>query len=67
MTHRLVRWPEMCCEQTDRLREWRAEKIRDLRAIVAKLALMMAAAGDEALWASPGRPMSPIVRRSQET
>jgi GAF domain-containing protein len=56
----------VCCEQTDHLREWRAEEIRDLRAIVAKLALLMAAAGDEALWASPSRPMAPIFRRPQE-
>lgn len=56
----------VCCEQTDRLREWRDDEIRDLRAIVAKLALLMAAAGDEALWASPSRPMAPIARRPQE-
>ena len=53
----------VCCEQTDRVREWRADEVRDLRAIVAKLALLMAAAGDEALWAAPSRPMSPIARR----
>ena len=56
----------VCCEQTDRVREWRAEEIRDLRAIVAKLALLMAAADDEALWASPSRPMAPISHRLQE-
>ena len=56
----------VCCEQTDRRREWHAEEIRDLRALVAKLALLMAAAGDEALWASPSRPMAPVFRRSQE-
>lgn len=56
----------VCCEQTDRLREWRAEEIRDLRALVAKLALLMAAAGDEALWATPSRPMAPISRRPQD-
>jgi len=55
----------VCCEQTDRLREWRAEEIRDLRALVAKLALLMAAAGDEALWATPSRPMAPIAQRPQ--
>jgi GAF domain-containing protein len=53
----------VCCEQTDRMREWRAEDIRDLRALAAKLALLMAASGDEALWASPSRPMVPIFRR----
>lgn len=53
----------VCCEQTDRLREWRPEEIRDLRAIVAKLAFLMAAAGDTALWSSPSRPMAPIARK----
>ena len=57
----------VCCEQTDRRREWLAEEIRDLRALVAKLALLMAAGGDEALWASPSRPMAPILPRPQET
>jgi GAF domain-containing protein len=52
----------VCCEQTDRLREWRPEEVRDLRALVAKLALLMAAAGDELLWATPSRPMAPIFR-----
>lgn len=52
----------VCCEQTDRLREWRPEEVRDLRALVAKLALVMAAAGDELLWATPSRPMAPIFR-----
>jgi GAF domain-containing protein len=56
----------VCCEQTDRMREWRAEEIRDLRALAAKLALLMAASGDEALWASPSRPMVPIFRRPQK-
>ena len=56
----------VCCEQTDSRRDWHAEEIRDLRALVAKLALLMAAAGDEALWASPSRPMAPVFRRSQE-
>lgn len=56
----------VCCEQTDRQREWRVGEIRDLRALVAKLALLMAAAGDEALWASPSRPMTPIFRQPPE-
>lgn len=56
----------VCCEQSDRLRHWRAEEIRNLRALVTKLAMLMAAAGDEALWATPSRPMAPILRRPQE-
>ena len=50
----------VCCEQTDALRQWRAEEIADLRAIVMKLALLMAGAGDPALWGSPSLPMVPI-------
>ncbi len=52
-----------CCEQTDGRRYWRAEDIRDLRALVAKVTLLMAAAGDEALWGSPSRPMAPVLRK----
>lgn len=53
----------VCCEQTDRMREWHSDEIRALRALVAKLALLMAAAGDEVLWSTPSRPMSPVLRR----
>jgi GAF domain-containing protein len=50
----------VCCEQTDSIRRWRASDVTALRAIVAKLAMLMAAAPDEALWGSPSLPMSPI-------
>ena len=50
----------VCCEQTDAIRRWRAAEITTLRAMVAKLALLMATAGDEALWSSPSLPMQPL-------
>jgi GAF domain-containing protein len=50
----------VCCEQTDRLREWRSVEITELRTLVAKLSLLMAAAGDMALWGSPSLPMVPV-------
>jgi len=49
----------VCCEQTDALRHWRPDEVADLRALVAKLASLMAGARDEALWGSPSRPMRP--------
>ena len=39
----------VCCEQTDALREWRADEIADLRAIVAKWAMLIVSARDEIL------------------
>ena len=51
----------VCCEQTDAMRQWRADEIADLRAIVGKLALLMASARDEALWAVPSQPMLPML------
>ena len=51
----------VCCEQTDAIRQWRADEIVDLRAIVGKLALLMASARDEALWAVPSQPMRPML------
>ena len=50
----------VCCEQCDALRQWRADEIADLRAIVLKLAMLMAGAGDPALWGSPSLPMAPL-------
>ena len=50
----------VCCEQTDTIRRWRNDEIAALRAIVAKLALLMAAAADQALWGSPSLPMAPL-------
>ena len=50
----------VCCEQADAVRHWRAEEIAVLRAIVAKLALLMASAGDPALWGSSSLPMAPF-------
>lgn len=50
----------VCCEQTDTLRTWRATDMAALRAIVSKLAMLMAGAGDPALWGSPSVPMAPL-------
>jgi GAF domain-containing protein len=50
----------VCCEQTGAIRRWRADEIAALRAIVGKLALLMAAAADEAMWNSPSLPMTPL-------
>ena len=50
----------VCCEETDAIRTWRSEEIAHLRAIVAKLAMLMASARDEVLWGTPSRPMMAI-------
>lgn len=50
----------VCCEQTDAIRHWRADEVTALRAMVAKLALLMASGGDEILWRSPSLPMLPL-------
>lgn len=50
----------VCCEQTDAIRAWRSDEIADLRAIVAKLAMLMVSARDEVLWATPSRAMQPM-------
>jgi GAF domain-containing protein len=50
----------VCCEQTDAVRTWRATEAAALRAMVAKLAMLMAGAGDPALWGSPSVPMAPL-------
>ena len=50
----------VCCEQTDALRNWTASEVVAVRAIVSKLALLMAGADDAALWGSPSVPMAPL-------
>ena len=50
----------VCCEQTDVLRAWHAADVAALRAIVSKLAMLMAGSGDPALWGSPSVPMAPL-------
>ena len=50
----------VCCEQTDAIRAWRPDEIADLRAIVAKLAMLMVSARDQVLWATPSRAMQPM-------
>ena len=50
----------VCCEQTDAVRVWRPNEITNLRANVAKLAMLLAAADDPILWGSPSLPMVPL-------
>ncbi|KNZ33048.1 MAG: hypothetical protein AD742_08775 [Methylibium sp. NZG] len=50
----------VCCEQTEAPRTWRPAEVAAVRAIVSKLAMLMAGAGDPALWGSPSVPMAPI-------
>ena len=52
----------VCCEQTRAIRAWRTAEVADLRAIVAKLAMLMTSAQDDVLWASPSLPMRPIAQ-----
>ncbi len=47
----------VCCEETGEQRHWTASDIASLRAIVNKLALLMATADDHALWGSPSLPL----------
>ena len=49
----------ICCEQADTPRRWRSEEVAGLRAIVGRLALLMASAPDPALWSAPSLPMGP--------
>jgi GAF domain-containing protein len=50
----------VCCEEVDAPRAWSAGDAAALRAIVNKLALLLAGAGDPALWRSPSLPMEPL-------
>lgn len=50
----------VCCEQAGAIRHWTADDLAALRAMVAKLALLMAGGGDEILWSSPSLPMLPF-------
>lgn len=43
----------VCCEQTDAPRHWAQADITALRTLVAKAAMLMAGAGDAALWSAP--------------
>jgi GAF domain-containing protein len=52
----------VCCEQADRIRRWRADEVAALRAMVAKLALLMATAPDEILWGTPSLPLAPFPK-----
>ena len=49
-----------CCEQIGSVRVWRADELTDLRAIVAKVTMLLASTNDPALWGSPSLPMTPL-------
>ena len=49
-----------CCEQIGSTRVWRADELTDLRAIVAKVTMLMASSNDPALWGSRSLPMTPL-------
>jgi hypothetical protein len=51
----------VCCEQTDATRQWDTDDVLALRAIVSKLALLMAGSDDARLWSSPSLSMEPIA------
>ena len=49
-----------CCEQMGSVRVWRADELTDLRAIVAKVTMLLAGSNDPALWRSASLPMTPL-------
>ena len=54
-----------CCEQIGNTRVWRADELTDLRAIVAKVTMLMASSNDPALWGSRSLPMTPLSESQQ--
>jgi GAF domain-containing protein len=51
----------VCCEQTDTPRRWLGDDVVTLRALVSKMALIMASAKDSELWKTPSLSMDPIA------
>jgi GAF domain-containing protein len=51
----------VCCEQTDTLRHWQLDEIAAMRAMMGKLALIMASAKDPELRKTPSLSMDPIA------
>lgn len=49
-----------CCEQVHSLRVWRADELSEVRAILAKVTMLMASNNDSALMRSPSLPMTPL-------
>lgn len=47
----------VCCEQTDRIRHWRAGDVSTLRSIVNRLTVLMAASPRSMLWNTPTLPL----------
>jgi hypothetical protein len=54
-----------CCEEIGSVRVWRADELTDLRAIVAKVTMLLASTNDPALWGSPSLPMTPLSESQQ--
>jgi hypothetical protein len=52
----------VCCEQTDVLRHWHSDDAAALRAMVAKLAIIMASSQDAVLWRTPSLSMEPLAQ-----
>jgi GAF domain-containing protein len=50
----------VCCEQADAPRHWHVDEVGMLRAIVAKLSMLMVSAADPVLWSTPSLSMEPV-------
>jgi len=51
----------VCCEETKTRRDWRVADVSALRAIVARLALIMSGAPESALWTTPSLPAQALA------
>lgn len=51
----------ICCEERASTRAWSTGDVTALRAIVTRLALLMSAAPESALWSTPSRPLRTIA------
>jgi hypothetical protein len=50
----------VCCEETLATRDWRAGDVVALRAIITRLALLMAGAPESVLWSTPSLPLQAL-------
>jgi GAF domain-containing protein len=51
----------VCCEETKTRRDWRVADVSALRAIVARLALIMSGAPESVLWTTPSLPAQALA------
>jgi len=56
----------ICCESTTAPREWRAVDVAALRAIVTRLAVLMAGEPESALWQTPSRSLRPLPSQTPQ-